>query len=326
MSLNKAGEEYLPIANGFINNGSSCWFNAVMSGLLSCPIFNKTMLDNSEEKDYKENLIAIEYINLLKQILPQYSKSISDSPDTPSSGKVLSNAKMWALILKSASKRNDNIQFSYGQNCAGEGIDMFLDTLEDLPDIIKLFTFRTIWKSWCYNCQKWSEPKLESDYTYKIPCSFINEQSAIFKNIDPFYQKAVSMDSFITINTGYIDKDHQCNNCNKRCEKFKVTKLDFLPEILIVMAKRYKYNNAGQCEKINDFVDFPSEMTFEGLNNEIIQYKAVAQIEHSGTYNSGHYWAICNRSGGWFNINDQSVVSSEFKPSSNTYIVFYHIL
>jgi ubiquitin C-terminal hydrolase len=334
MSLLRADDLYLPHAGGFINNGSSCWFNAVLNGFLSCPVFNKVMLDNENTEDFTKNLIAINYIKILKELSPPITKSIDLSSQdikeiqeiitNTQQKKILSNAILWTLILKSASARHDNIEFSYGQNCAGEGIDMFLDTLEDLPDIINLIEFRTQWEAWCYKCDTWSKPTIESDYTYKIPCSLKNEQ------LDKFVKKNEelinpTLSNYLFSNSGYIDADHQCGNCKKKCEKYKITRLSFLPEILIVMAKRYVYDMQGRCAKLNTMVQFPFEMTFHG-KKETLKYQAVAQIEHAGNFNSGHYWVICKRQHGWFNINDQSVSSAGFKPSPHTYIVFYHVV
>jgi len=334
--LLRAGDEYLPLVNGFINNGSSCWFNAVLNSFLSCPIFNKIMLDNQNDMDYKENLIAVEYVNLLKQLLSNDIKLNSEhyldlkstnltilNHNIIPKNKILSNAKIWDFVLQSTSKRDDTIKFDHGQNCAGEGIDMFLDTMEDLPLTIQLFQLRTKWSSWCSKCKTLSKDKEEIDYTYKIPCSLMNEQSEIFKDIDPNYKKSMPLKDFITMNTGYIDKDYKCNKCSQKGEKFKITKIDFLPEILIVMAKRYKFDGRV-CKKINDHVNFPDQMIFE--EDETIHYKAVAQIEHIGTSQSGHYWVVCKRSDGWYRIDDQSIIRAAFKPSRNTYIVFYHIV
>jgi ubiquitin C-terminal hydrolase len=94
-----------------------------------------------------------------------------------------------------------------------------------------------------------------------------------------------------------------------------------VPEILVVMSKKYDSEH-----KLNIYTDFPEVMEFKGnANNKNMRYEAVAQIEHSGDLNGGHYWAICKRKGGWFEINDMTVTPSQFQPSVNTYIVLYHL-
>ena len=61
-------------------------------------------------------------------------------------------------------------------------------------------------------------------------------------------------------------------------------------------------------------IKFCSCYTFIVLNEENdkthsfkIEYELVAQICHSGSSNSGHYWADISTSGGWLKCNNRSV-------------------
>ena len=58
-----------------------------------------------------------------------------------------------------------------------------------------------------------------------------------------------------------------------------------------------------------------------------LKYRLVAQIEHSGGLEGGHYWARCLRGGGAlqaFMLNDTGISPARFGPSAETYIVVYH--
>ena len=56
-------------------------------------------------------------------------------------------------------------------------------------------------------------------------------------------------------------------------------------------------------------------------------YKIVAQVEHSGSSQSGHYWAVCKRANGnVYRLNDDRVTSTgSFTPSPNTVMIFYEL-
>ena len=109
--------------------------------------------------------------------------------------------------------------------------------------------------------------------------------------------------------------------CKKKGEKYKINLLIMIPEILVIMSKKYNTK-----EKIDIITEFPEHLVFDNTGGGIISYMAVAQIEHIGSKNSGHYWVICRRKGGWFSINDMLISPSKFSPSSNTFMVFYHMI
>ena len=87
----------------------------------------------------------------------------------------------------------------------------------------------------------------------------------------------------------------------------------------MLVCKFMLYNDLGR--KMNYF---PLEMKFPGIGSSNISYKLVAQIEHSGGLNGGHYWCRAVRGDGKiYNFNDTTVSSAAFSPSSGTYMLFY---
>lgn len=69
--------------------------------------------------------------------------------------------------------------------------------------------------------------------------------------------------------------------------------------------------------------DLPEEITLPSIVGPPHKFLLVAQIEHSGGRDGGHYWARVRRAGGVFKINDESVSPSEFMSTPETYMAGY---
>lgn len=324
-------KKYVPKVFGFTNEGSTCYFNAIMQSLLSCSAFNQVMLQNKDNANYKANLLAVEYTKILHDTdleTPCNSPSGKSQLDEKSSQpdyqnyKIKSNLNVWKRILQYSSQRKDNVIFSVGQQCSGEGLCLLLGLLDNLPAIERLFTYRIEAHLFCAKCKKWANPIKDESLIYNVPPTLINDQLEVFAEIDKFYKVKRPLIEYIGENTGYIDEAHICDLCKERGIKYQHVRLDMIPEILVVLSK--KYNNMR--EKLNIMTEFPQEMLFTGKGGIPLRYEAVAQIEHSGSFNGGHYWAICQRHGKWYCINDSKCSPSEFNPTTDTYMVFYHIM
>jgi ubiquitin C-terminal hydrolase len=214
-------------------------------------------------------------------------------------------------------------EFDIGQQCAREGYHYLMESLEDFEGIQNLFLHRYQTILYCFDCKGWVS-KVECNYSlFEVQANLKTEQLERFKHID---ESSMDMNQFLSRQDGYVDKDYRCPNCRVASEKYRRTVLVMAPEILVVMAKKYTPE-----QKLDIYTDFPKTLTFKGRDQKKdklfpMRYEAVAQIEHIGDLNGGHYWAICRRNDGWYNINDTNVSKSEFKPTKNTYIVMYHIM
>ena len=148
----------------------------------------------------------------------------------------------------------------------------------------------------------------------------------MFAGIDPNYKRAQPMDQFLKKQNSYVDKDFKCPKCKKPGPMFQTTRLIMIPEILVVMSKKY----AAQKSHVTEF---PEIMLFDGKDPdadapEIIPmvYQAVSRIEHMGGMHGGHYNCHSMRVGRkWFRLDDSQVADGGFESTPNTYMVFYHI-
>jgi ubiquitin C-terminal hydrolase len=307
--------------NGFRNTGSICYFNTVLQSMLSCTSFINELMNQThtsknpvvnvlidfikESKNYQtlvQNLATIEIITCAKNKLCDYAANIRKQ-----------------MLVTLCEKKNMRISdFMQGQQCAGELFHYLLESMEEFQSIQNLFSHRYKSLIRCDTCDKWVS---DVNCTYSL---FEVDPSLKVEQLDQFNQYNVTpknMNEFLYKQTSYVDKFYKCPECKTGGERYKLTVLTMIPEILVVMSKKFK---TGAC--INIHTEFPNTLEFNNTCGGTMVYEAVSQIDHSGDMNSGHYWATCRRKTGWFVINDMQVSPSQFNPTKDTYIVFYHIM
>ena len=311
---------------GFNNLGATCYFNAVLQSLLSCTSFIEELLQKDTRDRYNKNPIAKLIIELIETAIyyeDLSQKIINDDPsiiaDIAETTAKLNNysPRIWRQMITNLCnvKKIPIESFMQGQQCAGEGYNYLLESMEELNNIQNLFMHRYKSLIRCFTCDKWVS---NVECIYNLFDVEPNLQSAQIEQFQKYHIPTTNMNDFLAKQTGYVDKDFICPECKESGEKYKMNVLVMVPEILVVMSKKYNVE-----QKLDVYTEFPERMVFKG-NNDMI-YEAVAQIEHAGGRHGGHYWAICKRKNGWFDINDGTVTPSTFRPTKNTYIVFYHL-
>jgi ubiquitin C-terminal hydrolase len=310
MSLISYDEKLSLHPNGFINTGSSCYFNALLQSILSCTSFIKVIIAEKENID-PDNKVATLLINYI------LANKLDESSQSNTKSLALYSKLIYIEMTKQLCKRKKiNInKFMVGQQCVSEGFHYLLESLEKILPIQKLFLHRYKSLIYCFNCNKCVS---DVECLYSLFEINPNLKSDQLKKFNDFNIKSKDMNSFISKQSSYVE-DYKCNICLKSDDKFSINALVMVPEILVIMSKKYTVD-----KKLDIYTKFPEHMEFAG-NEKNLCYTAVAQIEHSGGKNSGHYWSIVRRNGRWYNINDTIITPSEFKPTNDTYIVFYHL-
>lgn len=317
---------------GFRNTGVICYFNSVLQSLLSCTSFidkikeEKLKIDNPN----KDNIVLKEFIKLINLYNMFINKSEIKQDGEKRDEIQKMSISLWKSMAITNKQKNSNFSFN-GQQCAGEGLNQLLESMEELQGIQNLFMHRYTSNLYCFDCKKWVSKVDNTNNIFIVEPDLRIQQLDEFKDFDKkeheIFGKLYNAPNLSELNkylikqNTYVDKEYKCPKCEKKGEKYKLNYLVMVPEILVVMSK--KYDNS--MRKQNVFTDFPEKLSFSGNDGNILRYTAVSQIEHSGGLNGGHYWAISKRKDGWYNCNDLSISASQFKPTNNTYIVFYHL-
>lgn len=193
------------------------------------------------------------------------------------------------------SLRNEIPHFGNGQESASEALTLLLNAI-DSNTLNNMFIHRFKYTIKCMSCS----------YTTDI----IKDHSILF---EIFHISEVNTDNMLNYKT--ILPDYKCDKCEKK-GAVKNAMLTMLPEIIICLFNVY------YTKKIHNFPDI---LEFPGVK-KTLKYKAIGQIEHSGSLNGGHYWARALRNSGVYLFNDNSYNSSVIEPTANTYMVIYHLV
>lgn len=330
--------EYAVPAGGLKNYGNTCHFNSMIQAILSCTaVFEKLeALAAAEDPSFEEN-VACQFLLDIYHKMKDKKENINRSI-----------FNLWQYLLERASGRRDRVTWTAAQQDAHESFLLLMDGIESCHEILNLFRHRYRRALYCAACRRWSESREILNTVFDIPPSLQNQQLPQFANLDCYFNKPMPMNAFIKGNNDYVDKDYICGHadCKVRGEQFQSTILTMVPEILPIIFKKYERKQMTR---------FPKELIFEAKNTTCttvakntvcttvakntnatgtesiadrkipaLIYKLVAQVEHSGSQQGGHYWAVCLRSDGkFYELNDSSVSEEAPGPTLNTYMVIY---
>jgi len=249
------------------------------------------------------NTGSICYFNSLLQVLASCTslhhwKSRSKSKLEDEFKDFITNSKVFDPMASSNLLNIFRLQvpnFGNGQESASEALTLLLNAIDN-NSLNNRFIHRFKYNIKCMSCF----------YTTEI----IKDHSILF---ELFHTTEVNEDSMLIHKT--LLSDYKCEKCNK-IGAVKTARLTMLSEIIICLFNVY-YSKI--THRFPDFLEFP------GMD-EPLKYKIVGQIEHSGSLNGGHYWARALRDSGIYLFNDNSYSSSKIEPTSNTYIIVYHLI
>ncbi len=109
----------------------------------------------------------------------------------------------------------------------------------------------------------------------------------------------------------------ECPACSVKTRAWKGLRLWRAPEVLVILLKRFRYDDYGNATKIDSLVDFPLEGLdlSEHLDEGPVEggpepvYDLFAVCNHVGSLAGGHYTALARNplSGDWYEFNDHHV-------------------
>jgi ubiquitin C-terminal hydrolase len=307
MDLTPYNSIYTIKPNGFPNFGNSCFFNSLLQCLLSCTSIFEVLIHNRNKDHIKNNVLAQNLIEL-------YEANIAGDPLDDKCRAV------WRSVINISKSRKDSIKIVPGmQHDAQEGLMLFLDVIDTIPELKRLFMHRHRIEVTCNECKKKVVDKAEDNMVFEVQPDLKMPQLEKFKNLDKYYNLSMPLNRFLRKQNGFIE-GFRCTECKSTLPKFKTTTLTMIPEILAVTVKKY-------YEKV--LTPFPGKLEFisKGRKKKF-KYTLVAQSEHSGSMFGGHYWAIGLRKNDnkleWKSLNDSNVSDGVPGPTPNTYLLFYH--
>lgn len=310
-------------AFGCRNMGATCYFNALFQAMISCTSFSHIMIEIKADPEFATDPIVSQYH---KMLVGNFSKK--SAAEKQALMPQMSPA-IWQHVLAYAQTRKDNAKLNRGQQCAGEGFHLFLESLDRSAKVQTLFTHTYRREITCEKCGGVVASKKDPYCMFEIHPTLEGEQLAKFADMDDQYKREMDLNDFLKKQNGYVE-GYKCPNCGDKEDKFSTVALTMVPEILVVLSKKYQ-PDGERIVKVDSVTPFPEKITFDGHGKgaddlKTFRYEAMAQVEHSGNLSGGHYWAVCRRRDGWYRLDDSSVSAGAFAPTANTYMVFYNIV
>ena len=287
---------------GFINKGNTCYANSILQVLSVLPsLWNKV----PSESNYLSPLVKAISLNMVV-------KKRSTNPVDPSNF-------LWALKRKISSSTVSPFDFNTQQDVA-EILQVVLDEVKGLSvaacDLISNTQRITTSSDTCF-CSAMTE---ETHNIVTLP---------VLSDIQTSFNKFLSPESLTSENKWF------CPSCSKFSESTRETFVINSAQFLIIMLCRFS-NQGPTLLKNEDKFNCASSGTTKHLtvpvagDGEIFvnnTYSLIATINHSGSLNHGHYWAVIkdNNSSKWYCCNDKLVsqVDESYVNNTTSYILFY---
>lgn len=284
---------YLPPNFGLANNGSICWWNSLLQTLLSLPAFNKLAIDLAGEAT-------------TSALFASYVKSFHQLLTSPRENNSSVSATLLGPFVYEAKKQKKNIDLG-SQEGTTNGFCVFLELLNN-NDVYRVFNNKYEQEIVCPKC---------SEIT-----SIISDKSPLINIYDnPMLDSQEAFERYILFHQSEVD-ELTCEKCGEKSFKVRRSeKLKMLREIIVISFPK------GSRQRY-----YPFELNFLSKDDKVLNYRLVAQIEHSGSYNprthqsGGHYFARVLRKNGWIGANDSSIFPTKPTPHCGVHMVFYHLV
>ena len=162
-------------------------------------------------------------------------------------------------------------------------------------------------------------------------CSAVREEKLDIVAVPMDDNLNSSLEKFLSSELIKLENEWFCPSCNSCKESIKDTLFIQSPPALVIHLKRFCIDHDKIIKNDQFFKCFPEDPLQIRItdNNEVSffnSYSLVAKINHSGSLNNGHYWAIItdDATNQWFSYTDKIVFEIKADDLINkTYVLFY---
>jgi hypothetical protein len=261
MEVGKYERKYVGEIIGLRNPGTAvCYFNSLIQALMSCPAFNKHLLFG------KASVISTEYLKLA---------GFDGLGPRPSAKQILLGdaSTLLKLVIDARTKGGFVINLAANQQeDLHEGLYIFLEVIGCSVDLFKLKHKVSI------TCNRCRRSHTVGDSSTPYECGFTPGDGITTR---------AEMEQYIMGSSTELS-DYRCERCNAIGPGVivKESRIMRLSEIIVLV-----FNKLRPGIKY-----FPNKMEFYSAPlKSMLKYRVVAQVEHLGHMNNGHYRVLALR-------------------------------
>ena len=283
---------------GITNVGNTCWMNSVVQAIASLPPIMNYFCNAST--NFRNDLTPGD-TELTQSLADLVCRLTLSRTTTPITGLSIRNGFLRLLCMKYPDYKG------FHQQDASEfytKITDLLDTQLRKPNIIqRIFSGEFVSRKICDECHT-SILNRETFMSLALPITS--------GQIEQCIEKFLSTETI---------QDVMCETCNKRTTQQKTYEITQLPNVMVITLKRFEYNRQTHTiSKINTDVVFPNRLEL-GQHS----YKLCSFVNHSGSFDFGHYYTYAETGENeWTEFNDSNVSNISKFSGKNAYILFYH--
>lgn len=324
---------------GLVNLGNKCYKNSILQCLFSTLSLTDYLLStdykndlSNENKKKNEHYVLLSYITLVNNIF--------DSNQIIKPKSFVENLSKFHRKYFSMTQQDSHecllyiLEILHSSLSYEIEVEIKGDPKSKADELMK--SSLESWQKFYENSYSFIIETFNGSHINNITCSCGNNELVF----EPYNTLSldITCSNLIDCLGDYFKSDesipsYTCEKCNKKGETTKDVKIWTAPNYLIIHLKRFKQHPQGTT-KNSQLLDFPLKdlditqfisKDKEDANNYIYDLYAICQ--HSGSLDSGHYWASCkNLDGNWYNYNDTNVCKYNTTATlitSDAYILFY---